>query len=43
MYLGCKMNEGKMVAHAWLRCGAMYVTGGDGVANGYAVVDKFFV
>lgn len=43
MYLGCKMDEGKMVAHAWLRCGAMYVTGGDGVANGYAVVDKFFV
>lgn len=43
MYLGCKMDEGKMVAHAWLRCGEMYVTGGNGAADGYAVVDKFFV
>lgn len=42
MYLGCKMDEGKMVAHAWLRCGRMYVTGGNGVADGYAVVDKFY-
>lgn len=41
MYLGCKMEEGKMVAHAWLRCGEMYVTGGDG--QGYAMVDKFYV
>ena len=40
MYLGCKMEEGKMVAHAWLRCGEMYVTGGNG--EGYAVVDKFY-
>lgn len=39
MYLGCKMEEGKMVAHAWLRCGSMYVTGGSG--EGYAIVDKF--
>ena len=39
MYLGCKMEEGKMVAHAWLRCGRMYVTGGNG--EGYAIVDKF--
>lgn len=43
MYLGCKMDEGKMVAHAWLRCGAMYVTGGNGAADGYAVVDKFYM
>lgn len=42
MYLGCKMDEGKMVAHAWLRCGRMYVTGGNGAADGYAVVDKFY-
>lgn len=41
LYLGCGMEEGKMVAHAWLRCGRMYVTGGDG--TGYAVVDKFRV
>ncbi|MBE5937538.1 MAG: lasso peptide biosynthesis B2 protein [Lachnospiraceae bacterium] len=39
MYLGCGMDEGKMVAHAWLRCGRMYVTGGNG--EEYAVVDKF--
>lgn len=42
MYLGCKLNEGKMVAHAWLRCGELYITGGNGVADGYAVVDKFY-
>lgn len=40
LYLGCSVSEGKMVAHAWLRCGKMYVTGGDG--SGYAVVDKFY-
>lgn len=40
MYLGCGLDEnGKMIAHAWLRCGRMYVTGGNG--DGYAVVDKF--
>ncbi|MBR4146144.1 MAG: lasso peptide biosynthesis B2 protein [Lachnospiraceae bacterium] len=39
MYLGCKTEEGKMVAHAWLRVGKMYVTGGNG--EGYSVVDKF--
>lgn len=41
MYLGCGYDDGKMVAHAWLRCGKMYVTGGDG--TGYSVVDKFAV
>ena len=41
MYLGCKMEDGKMVAHAWIRCGKMYVTGGNG--DGYAVVDKFYM
>lgn len=40
MYLGCGLEEGKMVAHAWLRCGEMHVTGGNGA--GYAVVDKFY-
>ena len=39
MYLGCRLENGKMVAHAWIRCGRMYVTGGNG--EGYAVVDKF--
>lgn len=39
LYLGCREEEGKMVAHAWLRCGEMYVTGGNGA--GYAMVDKY--
>ncbi len=39
LYLGCGLNDGKMVAHAWLRCGKMYVTGGNG--SEYAIVDKF--
>ena len=32
-------EEGKMVAHAWLRFGEMYVTGGDG--GGYTTVARF--
>lgn len=40
LYLGCGIIEGKMVAHAWLRCGRMFVTGGNG--EGYAVVDTFY-
>lgn len=39
MYLGVKTEEGKMVAHAWLRVGKLYVTGGNGA--GYAMVDKY--
>jgi hypothetical protein len=43
MYLGCGTDEnGKMVAHAWLRVGSMFVTGGDG-SKKYATVDKFMV
>ena len=41
MYLGCRLEEGKMVAHAWLRVGKMYVTGGNGAD--YAMVDKFYM
>lgn len=41
MYLGCGYDEGKMVAHAWLRCGKYYITGGNG--EGYAIVDKFAI
>lgn len=41
MYLGCRVEDGKMVAHAWLRCGRMYVTGGNG--EDYAIVDKFYM
>ena len=40
MYLGCGLKDGEMVAHAWLRCGEMYVTGGDG--SEYSMVDKFY-
>lgn len=39
LYLGVGQENGKMTAHAWLRVGQMYVTGGNG--EGYAVVDKY--
>ncbi len=40
LYLGVgKDDKGKMTAHSWLRCGELYVTGGDG--SGYATVAKF--
>ena len=41
IYLGVnkdKTND-EMKAHAWIRCGEMYVTGGNG--TGYATVAKF--
>ena len=42
LYLGCKMDENQeMVAHAWLRVGKAYVSGGNGAEDGYAIVDKF--
>ena len=41
LYLGCGKDGEKMVAHAWLRVGSMYVTGGNGAE--YAIVDKFAV
>lgn len=42
LYLGCRLNDKQnMIAHAWLRCGKMYVTGGNGSAQGYAIVEKF--
>lgn len=39
LYMGVKIDDGKMVAHAWLRCGLTYVTGGNGVE--YSMVAKF--
>lgn len=39
LYLGVGKEDGKMIAHAWLRCGQLYVTGGTGA--GYAMVAKF--
>lgn len=43
LYLGCKKDEkDKMIAHAWIRCGEFYVTGGNGSNDGYVIVDQFF-
>lgn len=40
LYLGVGLEDGEgMIAHAWLRCGSFYVTGGTG--EGYAMVAKF--
>lgn len=40
LYLGVGKDENqKMIAHAWLRCGEMYLTGGNG--SEYATVAKF--
>ena len=42
LYLGAmKDTDGKMVAHAWLRCGKMYVTGGGKDREGFPIVAKF--
>ena len=41
LYLGVKKdNNNQMLAHAWIRCGDYFVTGG-GNRHGYAVVAKF--
>ncbi|MGL5713632.1 MAG: lasso peptide biosynthesis B2 protein [Paraclostridium sp.] len=40
LYLGVnKDTNNEMKAHSWIRCGQMYITGGDG--SGYATVAKF--
>lgn len=39
LYLGVEKADTKMTAHAWLRCGDVYITGGDGGKN--AVVARF--
>lgn len=39
LYLGVGKEDGKMVAHSWLRCGELYVTGGNG--KQYATVATF--
>lgn len=39
LYLGVGKENGKMVAHAWLRSGRLYVTGGNG--SQYGMVAKF--
>lgn len=39
LYMGVRMNGRKMEAHAWLRCGDLYVTGGTGAA--YTITGLF--
>jgi len=39
LYLGLTKCDGKIVAHAWLRCGEKMITGGQ--VAGYTVVGKF--
>jgi len=41
IYLGiARAKQGKLAAHAWLRCGSMIITGGE-VMNQYTVVGYF--
>lgn len=40
IYLGVRKDENEMKAHAWLRCGEYYVTGG-AIREQYIVVAKF--
>ncbi|MDG0814413.1 lasso peptide biosynthesis B2 protein [Cohnella rhizosphaerae] len=41
LYLGtAKDKDGRMIAHAWLRCGNQYVTGAEEM-RGFTVVGKF--
>lgn len=41
LYLGtAKDKDGRMIAHAWLRCGNLYVTGAEEM-RGFTVVGKF--
>lgn len=39
LYMGVGKKDGKMVAHAWLRCGSYYLTGGNGA--GFAIVASY--
>ncbi len=39
IYLGVKTEKGKLEAHAWLRCGNLWASGGSG--DGYTTVAKF--
>lgn len=39
LYLGVKKEEEKLLAHAWIRTGGYYATGGNG--DGYTLVAKF--
>lgn len=41
LYLGVRREENGMHAHAWLRCGPVYVTGGVGELD-HTVVSRFY-
>lgn len=40
LYLGVRRDAGSLVAHAWLRCGATIITGGQGWER-FTMVGKF--
>lgn len=41
LYMGaCRSDQGEMQAHAWLRSGTMFVTGGDG-SKKYAITSIY--
>lgn len=40
LYLGVRKEKDGMAAHAWLRCGEYYVTGG-AIRDQYAIVARF--
>lgn len=41
VYLGVSKDEqGNMIAHAWLRCGTIFVTGGNGQKN-FSITNRF--
>lgn len=41
VYLGVARDEnGEMIAHAWVRCGGIYITGGNGSGK-FAITGKF--
>lgn len=42
LYLGVRREDYGHSAHAWLRCGHAFVTGGDGTASGHVIVTKFY-
>lgn len=42
LYLGVRKETKGISAHAWLRCGKLYVTGGDGIASGHVMVACFY-
>ena len=39
LYLGVGKNNDNMIAHAWIRCGECYLSGGNG--EGYAIVGQY--